>query len=218
MQRGLCPTNAEPSEAPGAQESHSPELSAMKWGPLLVVATIASGAGCSADDGNPSVIDSVPANSNDARAVSAAQGPRIVFHVSPLVATAERARTRIDTVWSQNDDRDAIEVELIGGAGASFVDVEVDLEIEPTFEGDEPPTPTPKAARFVRWKELKRVHLDSLPRAGSGYRLLLLRPSAVMADKVISKDVSEAVGGIRVSIMLSDGRTASATLSFLPAI
>ncbi|MCY7378104.1 MAG: hypothetical protein LH467_02045 [Gemmatimonadaceae bacterium] len=101
----------------------------MKWKPLLVVATMAIGAGCSAYDDKAPVIDSVPATSNGARAVSAAQGPRIVFHVPPLVATAERTRTRADTVWSQNDDRDAIEVELIGGAGASFVDFEVDLEI-----------------------------------------------------------------------------------------
>ena len=183
-----------------------------------MVATLAIGAGCSAYDDRAPVSDSVPANSNSARLLSAAQEPRIVFHVPPLVATAERNRERADTLWSPNDDRDSIQVELIGGRGAPFVDFRVEALIEPKFQGDDPPTPTPKGVRWVSWKELKRIHLDSLPRLGSGHLLFLLRPSKVVADKEIAKNVSEVVGGIRLSIILSDGRAASATLSFLPAI
>jgi hypothetical protein len=151
------------------------------------------------------------------RAGTPAQVPRIIFHVPPLLATAERPRERTDTVWSPNDDRDSIQVVLIGGSNRSHVDIKVEVLIEPQSQGEDPPR-AGKGLRAVNWKTIKDVRIDSLSYVGDGHLLLLVVPSTVKADRTIAMDVSEEVGGIRVSAISPAGQTISASLSFLPAI
>lgn len=189
----------------------------MKYFTLLLLATLTASAGCELHGARERARNSSLTSSEGFRAGTPAQVPRIIFHVPPLLATAERPRERADTVWSPNDDRDSIQVVLIGGSNRSHVDIKVEVLIEPQSQGEDPPR-AGRGARAVTWKTIKDVRLDSLSHVGDGHLLLLVVPSTVKADRTIAMDASEEVGGIRVSVISSDGQTTSASLSFLPAI
>jgi hypothetical protein len=190
----------------------------MKYFTLLLLVTTTAAVGCELNGAKARGSDSSAAALPSARVSTLAETPRIIFHIPPLVATADRPRERADTLWSPNDDRDSVQVALTGVSDSAHVSIRVEALIEPQSQGEDPPVRTTRGRRAVTWKTVKNIRLDSLTRLGEGHLLLLLQPSGLKADRTIPMNAGEEVGGIRVNVVLSDGHTTSATLSFLPAI
>ena len=130
-----------------------------------------------------------------ARGRSDTSSPNIAFAIRSLDGDSDLPA---DSAWSQNDDRDSVDIVIYGGKGLTLSTASVELLTERSVDGD-PVKPPPTDPTLVTWKRFLNVRVDSLPAASQGRQLLTLRPSEI--QKHVHDESSDRwIRSIRVRI------------------
>ena len=135
----------------------------------------------------------VPAKDTSA----ATHAPQVQFAIVSLDGDSTSA---LDSVWSQNDDVDSVDVLISDAGGLVISSVDVNLVIEHRSEGDAVQRAA-AAPEVISWVTLRNVAVDSLLGESRGRRLLTLRPSALQKH-VAARGADLWVVSVNMSILL----------------
>ncbi len=142
----------------------------------------------------------------------------LAFNVPPLVAGADRPNTRIDSIWSPNDDRDTVRVLLSGGPSRGRLDVAIEITITRIVGvSSKGAGPSVTPVRTATW-QLPSVSLDSVAFIDGRRAILILHPSSVTIGSPVALAADENVGLVTVRVTAADGRSAMQALRLLPGI
>jgi len=131
---------------------------------VLVSALLAS-VGCPGASENPALVEH-------------REGPRLQFVIRHLEAGQKET---VDSVWSQNDNRDSVAVVIVGGEGMVLSSVNVELGVAERAEGDAYINAS-LPSHAIPWKVLTNVAVDTLPLLQAARVLFYIRPSQLQEE------------------------------------